>query len=104
MFSRVSIAGQIYPDRLMVPREAVVTRDGRPVIFKVEGDRAKWVYVQLGLANDSVVEIKRIDQGGPLDPGTLVVVDNHLTLTHDAKIKVKSKRAITDPWAVAESD
>jgi RND family efflux transporter MFP subunit len=102
MFAKASIAGETFPDRLLVPREAIVTRDGRPVVFRVEDKRAKWVYVQLGLRNDYVVEITRVDQGGPLEPGTPVIVDNHLTMTHDAKVKVKKTRAIADPWTVAE--
>ena len=100
MFVRAAIAGEVFPDRLLVPREAILTRDGRPVVFKVDGDRARWVYVQLGQRNNHLVEIARVDQGGPLEPGTLVVVDNHLTLTHDAKIKVKKTAEIKDPWAV----
>ena len=98
MFVRAAIAGEVHADTLLVPREAILTRDGRPMLFRVEKDRAKWVYVQLGKRNDYVVEIARIDQGGPLDDGTLVIVDNHLTLTHDAKVKVRKTRPINDPW------
>ena len=101
MFVRAAIAGEVFADRLLVPREAIVSRDGRPVIFKVEGDRALWVYVQLGQQNDQLVEIARIDQGGPLDPGTQVVVSNHLTMTHNAKIKVKETIEVPDPWGAA---
>jgi RND family efflux transporter MFP subunit len=102
MFVRAAIAGQVFPDKRLVPREAILTRDGRPMLFRVEEDRAKWVYVQLGKRNDHVVEISRIDQGGPLDEGTLVVVDNHLTLTHDAKVKVKKTLPTTDPWVSSD--
>jgi RND family efflux transporter MFP subunit len=98
MFVRAAIAGEVFEDRLLVPREAILTRDGRPVLFKIEDGRAYWVYVTLGERNEHLVEIKRVDQGGPLEPGTLVVVDNHLTLTHEAKIKVKKKIAPADPW------
>jgi RND family efflux transporter MFP subunit len=35
MFARALIAGERFPDRLLVPREAVLTRDGRPLVFKV---------------------------------------------------------------------
>lgn len=101
MFVRAAIAGQRLEDRLLVPREAVVTRDGRPVIFRVEDGRAKWVYVQLGARNDHLVEIARVDQGGPLEPGTPVIVDNHLTMTHDAKVKVRKTVPIEDPWIEA---
>ena len=89
MFVRAAIAGTTYPDRLLVPREAILTRDGRPMLFKVVNSRAEWVYVRLGHGNDRMIEIEKILQGGPLAPDTKVVVSNHLTLTHKAKVKVK---------------
>jgi len=98
MFVRAAIAGQVYEDRLLVPREAILTRDGRPVVFKIEDGRAQWVYVKLGERNAHLVEIARVSQGGPLEPGTLVVVDNHLTLTHEAKVKVSKTLQPEDPW------
>lgn len=98
MFVRAAIAGKIYPDKLLVPSEAILTRDGRPLLFKVEEDRAKWVYVRLGLRNDRFVEIESVLQGGPLDEGTLVVVSNHLTLSHDAKVKVRRVVDVTVAW------
>ena len=99
MFVRSSIAGEVHPDKLVVPREAILTRDGRPLLFRVEDGRAKWVYVELGLRNDHAVEIARVVQGGPIEAGTPVVVDNHLTLTHDAKVKVRRTEPLEDPWA-----
>jgi RND family efflux transporter MFP subunit len=99
MFVRASIAADIYPDKLLVPREAVLTRDGRPLVFKVEEDRTKWVYVRTGLRNERLIEIERVLQGGPLDDGDLVVVSDHLTLTHDSKIRVKKVVNAADPWA-----
>jgi len=103
MFVRASIAGEILPDRLLVPREAILTRDGRPVVFKVVEGRSQWVYVQLGRQNDRLVEIVRIDQGGPLDPGTEVIISNHLTMTHNAKIKIKETLEVPDPWGTSGS-
>jgi len=104
MFVRAWIAGEVLEDRLLVPREAIVTRDGRPVLFKVEDDRALWVYVQLGRQNDQLVEVVRVDQGGPLEPGTQVIVSNHLTMTHEAKIKVKETIEVADLWGSAVGD
>jgi RND family efflux transporter MFP subunit len=102
MFVRAWIAGEVLADRLLVPRQAIVTRDGRPVLFKVQDDRALWVYVQLGRQNDQLVEIARVDQGGPLDPGTQIIVSNHLTMTHEAKIKVKETIEVPDLWGASE--
>ena len=106
MFVRASIAGQTFEDRVLVPREAILMRDDRPLVFKVEDNRAKWVYVTTGLQNDRVVEIKSVIQGGPLDPGTKVIVSDHLTLTENAKVKVSKTRGLGDPWVAvaAHSD
>jgi hypothetical protein len=81
-----------------VPREAVLMRDGRPLVFKVEGDRAQWLYVELGVNNDHLVEVIGVLQGGTLDPDDRVVVSDHLTLAHEAKIKVRKTVSTSDPW------
>jgi len=99
MFVRALIAGETFDDRLLVPREAILNREGRPLLFKVEDGRAKWLYVELGESNADLVEITQVLQGGALSPGDQVVVSDHLTLTHDAKVKVKSTVPIKDPWA-----
>jgi membrane fusion protein (multidrug efflux system) len=98
MFVRALIAGQTFIDRLLVPREAILTRDDRPLLFKVEDNRAKWLYVRLGESNDDLVEITKVLQGGQLAPGDKVVVSDHLTLTHEAKVKVKKTLPVNDPW------
>jgi RND family efflux transporter MFP subunit len=103
MFARALIAGERFEGRLLVPREAVLTRDGRPLVFKVEGDRAQWLYVELGESNDHMVEITSVLQGGTLEPDDRVVVSDHLTLAHDAKIRVRRTLATTDPWIASAS-
>jgi RND family efflux transporter MFP subunit len=102
MFVRAIIAGETLHDCLLVPREAILTRDGRPLLFKVDNDRASWLYVELGRQNDHAVEIKQVLQGGSLAEGDLVVVANHLTLSHDAKIDVKKTVPLRDPWGSQE--
>ncbi len=102
MFVRAIIAGETLSNRLLVPREAIITRDARPLLFKVDGDRAAWLYVQLGRQNDDVVEVEQVLQGGTLTEGDRVVVSNHLTLSHDAKIDVKKTIPLGDPWRSRE--
>ncbi len=98
MFVRAAIAGQVLKDRLLVPREAVLTRDKRPLVFKVADGLSHWVYVELGERNESFVEIKRAVQGGTLDEGDPVVVSDNLTLTHGTKVKVKRTLKPNIPW------
>lgn len=99
MFVKAAIAGEVLQDRLLVPVEAILERDDRPLLFKVDEGRARWVYVALGPRNDRWVEIERVLQGGPLEAGTEVVVGNHLTLTHDAKVEERDRITPADPWA-----
>lgn len=85
MFADLKIDAQIFEDRLMVPKESVLPRDDRKVVFKVgEDSRAKWLYVETGEENDQYIEIL----GGKLEPGDVVLVDNHFTMGHDTLVKV----------------
>jgi RND family efflux transporter MFP subunit len=101
MFVRAAIAGRILDDRLVVPREALLTREGRPLVFKIEDDQAKWLYVALGERNERLVEITRVEQGGTLEAGDPVIVSNHLTLAHNAKVKVRRTIEVENPWTPA---
>lgn len=98
MFVRGEIAGWVYPDRLMVPKAAVLLRDDRPLVFKVVDERALWLYVDTGLENDRWVEITGVHSGGSLAPGEQVVVSDHLTLAHEAKLKVRRVQPPEDRW------
>jgi multidrug efflux pump subunit AcrA (membrane-fusion protein) len=104
MFVRAIVAGERFDDRLLVPKEAILTRDGRPLLFKVVDDRARWLYLKLGKENDNVVEVERVLQGGTLGPDDLVVVADHLTLSHDAKVKVKTVLPVQNPWGGRSKD
>jgi RND family efflux transporter MFP subunit len=104
MFARAIIAGERIDDCLLVPKEAILTRDGRPLLFKVDDNQAKWLYLKLGRENDRVVEVERVLQGGTLGPDDLVVVTDHLTLSHDAKVKVKKVLPVEDPWRTRAKD
>jgi RND family efflux transporter MFP subunit len=98
MFAKAIIAGETLAARLLVPKEAILTRDGRPLLFKVENGRAVWLYVQTGRQNDAVIEVEGVLQGGSLNAGEPVVVSNHLTLSHDAKLDIKKIVPVRDPW------
>ncbi len=104
MFVRARIAGAVYPDRLLVPKDALLIRDDRPLVFKVDGDRAQWLYVDTGLQNEDWVEITGVHSGGSLAPGDEVVVSDHLTLAHQAKIKIRKRIPSHDRWSFAFGD
>lgn len=101
MFVRAQIAGWIHHDKLLAPKEALLIRDSRTLVFKREEDRAKWLYVDTGLENDDWVEILQVHSGGSLSPEDEVVVSDHLTLAHEAKIKIRKQIPPVDRWAFA---
>lgn len=93
MYAEVSLEARYFPDRILVPRPAVIERDQRrTLVFVYEGDDAgglaKWRYVTTGLQNDSLIEIIPGDDTEMLEPGEMVLVDGHYTLIHDANVRL----------------
>ena len=96
----VRIAGRQLENRTFVPKEAVVERSRRQVIFVLEPGapgsetgRAQWEYVTLGLENDTQIEIiPNPDGDDTFVPagGEVVLVDGHATITHDAQVRIEN--------------
>lgn len=83
MHAEVEIAAEIYPNRLVVPQEAILVRSGRKLVFVIEGGLAKWRYVEIGVENERVAEI--LDG---VKEGELVITEGQFTLAHDARVAV----------------
>jgi len=84
MYARVEIAGAVHPDRLSVPRDAVLERDRKLLVFRVADGRAEWQYVETGLVSRDRIEVL-----SGVAAGDTVLVDGHLTLAHGAPVKVR---------------
>ncbi|UCD25259.1 MAG: efflux RND transporter periplasmic adaptor subunit, partial [Gemmatimonadota bacterium] len=92
MYARVSLEARTFPDRILVPRAAILERDRRSMLFVFEGEGqqglAKWRYVTTGLENETLVELVPNPDTDMVEPGEVVLVDGHYTLTHDAPIRL----------------
>jgi multidrug efflux pump subunit AcrA (membrane-fusion protein) len=104
MFARAEIATEVLSQRRLVPREAVLTREDRPLVFKVVDDRAIWVYVETGARNDTYIEVTGVAPGATLEPEDRVVVSDHLTLAHEAAVSVARVVRPKDPWRTSFGD
>jgi len=93
MYADVRLEATRLPDRIIVPASAVIERDGRPLVFVVKDGRAQWVYIFPGRSNGQETEVLPDSSTGqiPLNPGDMVLVEGHLTLTHDAPVRVTPK-------------
>ncbi len=83
MFAKVDVETRVFRKRLLVPRDALLVRDDRKLIFVHEGGLAKWRYVRTGLENDELIEI---EEG--LIEGEELIVSGHFNLAHDASVIV----------------
>jgi len=94
MYAEVSLDAEALPDRILVPRAAILERgEGRrrTMLFVYEGDEkqglAKWRYVTTGRENEEYVEILPGGEG-TVEPGETVLVDGHVYLAHDTPVRL----------------
>jgi len=94
MYAEVSLDAEALPDRILVPRAAILERgEGRrrTMLFVYEGDDkqglAKWRYVTTGRENEEYVEILPSGEG-TVEPGETVLVDGHVYLAHDTPVRL----------------
>jgi RND family efflux transporter MFP subunit len=97
MYADVKLEAQRLANRRLVPSPAIIQRDGRDLVFVVKNNRAQWTYVVSGRSNGIYTEILPDTSGQnvgqiPVSAGDIVIVQGHLTLTHDAPVRVVAKR------------
>ena len=89
MHAEVEIAAEIHKNKLLVPQESILVRGGRKLVFVVEGDLAKWRYVQIGLENEDFAEILPSERPEEMvKEGELVITEGHFTLAHDTRVTI----------------
>ena len=97
MYARVSLEAQFFPDRILVPKNAILERDRRTMLFVARQDgeilRSEWRYVTTGRENESHVEILEDPDTRMVEPGEQVLVGGHTYLIHDAPIRLEEALA-----------
>lgn len=98
MYARVLLDARRFADRVIVPRNAILERDRRKLLFVFEpGEEgstrglAKWRYVTMGLENETQVEIVENDETEMVQPGEIVLTAGHQTLVHDARVRITER-------------
>lgn len=76
------------PDQMVVPKEALVLRSGREVIFIYDENekRAKWSYVKVAYENNTHLAISE-----GVKPGDKIIIAGNNNLAHDAQVVLKPK-------------
>ena len=87
MSARIQIKTKVYENRLLVPKEAVLIRDSRELVFIIRDSKAVWCYVKTGKKNDRFVEI--VSSTFNLKAGEPVITEGHFSIAHGAKVSVQ---------------
>lgn len=95
-FADVVLDAQHLPNRVIVPRSAILERDRRTMLFVFDGEGtegvAEWRYVLTGQSNSTHVEILPDPDPStgakPVFHGEIVLVAGHTLLTHGARIRL----------------
>lgn len=78
------------PDRLVVPKSAVVLRQNQEVLFVFKSGKAFWTYVQTEFENSNSYTVQaHPDKGGTLAPGDTVIISGNLNLAHESEVVIK---------------
>ncbi len=70
------------PNRLVVPKEALVIRQGKDVIFVRQDSLAIWKYVTVEFENSTSLSVKE-----GLEAGDLVIINGNINLAHETIVK-----------------
>lgn len=105
MYARVALDAREFPDRLMVPREAILERDDRrTMLFVFEPEEgtsrglAMWRYVAPGLANETHIEIlPNARPDSTVAPGEVVLTDGHYSLQHQSRVQIGESLGVRPP-------
>jgi len=89
LYTEVQLETRRLRNRLVVPEDAVLVRQGRDLVFVVEGGHAQWTYVDLGARSGDHVEIT-----DGVTPGDTVAVGGHFALAHDAPVRIDKVQAM----------
>ncbi len=100
MYARVKLAAIRLPNRILVPRTAVLQRGRNLVmVYRPEGDAGvtEWRYVTLGEGNDELIEILENPDTKMVEPGEIVLTNGHYTIQHDAPVRLVNKPGAETP-------
>ncbi len=79
----IDIASEVMRNVLLVPREAILVRSGRPLIFIVENGIALWKYITIKAMGEEECWIEAEE----VKPGDRVIIEGHLALAHQTAVQ-----------------
>lgn len=79
------VVKKMIPNKMFIPKEAVLKRQNHDIVFTYEDGHAKWNYVETGLQNSAYITIR-----SGLKKGQMVIVSNNANLADDVEVSLDS--------------
>lgn len=74
--------------KLVVPKQSVVLRQNREVLFRYTKGTAYWTYIEVIDENEKEYSVIAAD-GATLELGDTVIISNNLNLAHESEVEIK---------------
>lgn len=82
----MTVEGRIFvrsaTSKVRMPRESLLARDGRTLVFKLNKNEVEWIYVTPEEMNTEWVLINHEE----INPGDTLAVDKHFSISHQQKV------------------
>ncbi|MEX2363020.1 MAG: efflux RND transporter periplasmic adaptor subunit, partial [Balneolaceae bacterium] len=82
----MTVEGRVFvrsmQSKVKMPREALLERDGRTLVFKLNGGEVEWIYVTPEAMNTEWVLVNHEE----INPGDTLAVDQHFSISHQQKV------------------
>lgn len=88
VFAFVKLETGQRPEQTVVPAAAVLMRQGRELVFRIDGGRALWSWVKTGARTEEWVEVLE-----GVEAGEQVAVSGHFALAHEAPVQISTAPA-----------
>jgi RND family efflux transporter MFP subunit len=82
----MTVEGRVFvrsqQSKVRMPREALLERDGRTLVFRLNKEEVEWIYVSPVAMNSDWVLIEHPE----IEPGDTLAVDQHFSISHQQKV------------------
>jgi RND family efflux transporter MFP subunit len=83
---------QVVPGQLVVPKSAVILRDGLEVLFRYVDGKSVWTYVHITASNSTEhIVAPNIDRGADLNVGDVIITSGNLNLGDGTDVEIATK-------------
>ena len=87
------MAEEIVPGQLVVPKGAVMIRDGLEVLFRYADGKSVWTYVHITASNSTEhVVAPNTERGADLNVGDVIITSGNLNLGNGTDVEIATEK------------